>query len=137
MEGRRRAGARSMVSDMSGRPSRLFVSVEVDPSVGPALLGLLDVPAIAAVLPTSHLVDVGKLHMTLAFLGDRPKKEMPAVHESIERSISGLDGFTLTVKGLMTLPRGQPGRLIADVTGGRRGWCGRLRGGRRRRWYGT
>jgi len=96
----------------------LFVSVAVEPAAGPRLLDLLNLPALAGVLPESEPGDLTKMHMTLAFLGDRQRRDLTAIHESVERSVSGLDAFDLTAVSVMTLPRGQPGRLLAAVTDG-------------------
>lgn len=56
--------------------------------------------------------------MTLQFIGDTRRKHLNDVFESVRRSASGLTGFVLTVKRIVTLPRdgNQIPRLVAALT---------------------
>jgi 2'-5' RNA ligase len=57
-----------------------------------------------------------QVHMTLQFVGNTPPRDVAATIESVRRSVSGIDPFTLTPVRLITLPeRGTP-RLIALAT---------------------
>ena len=91
---------------------RLFVGVYPPESVRGAMLAALrrfDLPPHRPV-PPEHV------HLTLQFIADRDPGEIPAITESVNRSASGIDAFTLTPERLITLPqRGRP-RLIAVET---------------------
>lgn len=93
---------------------RLFVAVYPPEGVMRAMLRPLrkidGLPAHRATLPE-------QVHLTLQFIGDTPAKEMDDVQESIARSISGIDPFTLTPARLVALPeRGHFARLLAVET---------------------
>lgn len=67
-------------------------------------------------LPAYRETNVDQVHLTLAFLGDTPERNLPDVTESVARSASGLSEFTLTPARLLTFPqRGRP-RLVALET---------------------
>lgn len=96
---------------------RLFVSIQPAAVVSLPLLAMVDADVLpeAQTAPMRPLSPEG-LYLTLAFLGDRHKKELPGIHESIERACAGVRPFTLTVDRIMTLPRRQVARMVAAVT---------------------
>jgi 2'-5' RNA ligase len=100
---------------MSPSPSasiRLFIGI-----YPPAPLARWMLEAIGAVqLPPHRAVPAEHVHLTLQFIGDTPRGELPATVESMERSAAGLRAFELTVQRLITLPERGPRRLIAACT---------------------
>lgn len=67
-------------------------------------------------LPSHRQTPVEQLHLTLQFIGEVERRDLPAIIESVERSASGLEVFSLRPERLITLPeRGRP-RLVAART---------------------
>ena len=102
-------------SDAMGRHDstiRLFVAVYPPESVRGEMLAALR----RIDLPPHRTVPPEQVHLTLQFIGDREPGEVSAITESVRRSASGIDAFSLTPERLITLPqRGRP-RLIAVET---------------------
>lgn len=94
---------------------RLFVCILPPPDLAEHLAALPELLAAPGV-DLGRAIEASKLHLTLAFLGDRHKKELTGIHESVERSVSGLRQFSLHPQLLMTLPRRQTPRLLAATT---------------------
>lgn len=96
----------------AGSTLRLFVAAHPPPEFACALL-----EALAPLgLPAHRAVPAAQIHLTLQFIGDTPAKRLPDVVESVERSCSGLEAFTLTPLRLIALPQTGPARLIAVET---------------------
>ena len=91
---------------------RLFVAVYPPESVRGAMLEALR----RFDLPPHRTVPPEQVHLTLQFIGDRDPGELPAITESVRRSASGIDAFTLTPERLITLPQRSRPRLIAVET---------------------
>jgi len=99
-----------------GRDSTLRLFVGVYPALEQAEAMLA---AMRELDPAPHrATPAAQAHCTVLFIGDRAVRELDETRESVERSASGVRGFTLTPRRLMTLPeRGKP-RLIALETDG-------------------
>ena len=91
---------------------RLFVAIYPPAEVAEALLASVREHE----LDDHRMTPAEQVHLTLQFIGERGKKELDDVIESVERSASGIGAFELTPLRLITLPeRGRP-RLIAAET---------------------
>lgn len=91
---------------------RLFVAVYPPPELAVRLLGLL--PTLS--LPEHRPTAVDQLHMTVQFVGNTRRNRLGSVRESVERSASGLPGFTLRPAHLIAIPDRGPIRLVAVQT---------------------
>lgn len=91
---------------------RLFVAAYPPPDVAERLVLLLSSLSLPLHASTPH----DQIHLTLQFIGDTPLQRLAEVTESVERSVSGLPGFTLSPLVLRTLPLKGPPRLIAVQT---------------------
>jgi 2'-5' RNA ligase len=91
---------------------RLFVAVYPAAESTQAMLAALRRLALAP----HREVPAEQVHMTLQFIGERSKRELDHVTESVERSCSGIASFSLAPSQLIMLPeRGLP-RLVAAET---------------------
>lgn len=99
---------------MSGESIRLFVAVYPPAEVAAAMIGSLA----GLELPPMRLTPHDQVHLTLQFIGERTQRELPEVHESVERSAAGLAVFALAPLRLVSLPERGPARLIACETDG-------------------
>lgn len=92
---------------------RLFAALYPPPEAAANLLAQLsplDLPAGRATLAE-------QLHLTLVFIGDTPPRDLPDVRESVERSCSGVEGFSLRAEELVTIPDNPaPPRIVAART---------------------
>lgn len=80
--------------------------------VASAMLGLLE----GVELPRHRVTPVEQVHMTLQFIGDRHRRELGAVIESVERSCAGVGVFSLEARRLVSLPERGRARLAAVET---------------------
>lgn len=89
---------------------RLFIAVNVDPSLRPPLVeiqGMLK----ATRAPVSW-VKPENLHFTLKFLGETSEARVPALREALRRSLVGMRSFPVSLGGAGTFPpKGRP-RII-------------------------
>lgn len=67
-------------------------------------------------LPKNRATPADHVHLTLQFVGDVPASDLEDVRESVRRAASGLSGFSLTPRRLLTLPERGGARLIALET---------------------
>lgn len=88
---------------------RLFVAIYPPADALRKHLGLLQTLA----LPSHRPVPLDQIHLTVHFIGDRPSADLPALIESVSRSVAGLRPFELSPQRLQTLPQKPPARLIA------------------------
>jgi 2'-5' RNA ligase len=96
---------------------RLFVALTPSPEASQSLHAAA--AAMAPRLPPHRSIPAEQLHLTLVFIGDTRAKEVRDIKESVDRSCSGLQPFTLTAERLITIPTpddGGPPRLIAAAT---------------------
>jgi 2'-5' RNA ligase len=100
---------RSIPSMKSAPPLRLFVAIYPPQGWVDAALKCLPLDE----LPSGRATLGEQLHLTLAFLGDRLERELPALIESIQAAASGLKPFDISTTGLCLLPEDGPARLIA------------------------
>jgi 2'-5' RNA ligase len=91
-------------------PLRLFVAAYPPPEIAARLLEASAKLGIA----NAKLTNPAQLHLTLQFIGDTPVRDLPDIHESIARSVSGLAPATLRVTRLQTMPSRRP-HLIAAI----------------------
>ncbi|MGH7242933.1 MAG: RNA 2',3'-cyclic phosphodiesterase [Phycisphaerales bacterium] len=67
--------------------------------------------------PDVRLVEPDQVHLTLVFLGDRDERELPAIRESIAKSVTGFGSIALRPIELIMLPeRGVPRLIAASIT---------------------
>jgi 2'-5' RNA ligase len=97
---------------MNDATLRLFVAIYPPAADARAMLR-----AVRKLNPPPHReTPVEQLHLTLQFIGEVERRDLSAIIESVERSASGLEVFSLRPERLITLPeRGRP-RLIAART---------------------
>lgn len=91
---------------------RLFVAVYPPLEMAGTLLEAVE----RLSLPAHRPAPPEQVHLTLQFIGDTPGRDVERVVESVGRAVSGLPGFSLGPRRLISLPeRGRP-RLIAAET---------------------
>jgi 2'-5' RNA ligase len=56
------------------------------------------------------------VHLTLLFIGDTAERELDGAMESVDRSVSGVEGFALEAGRLIGLPSERSPRLVAAET---------------------
>lgn len=88
---------------------RLFVAIYPPPDVARSLLMALNQHQ----LPEHRLTPIEQIHMTVQFIGDTPARELDSTIESVQRSCSGINSFSLQSLSLISLPERGPARLIA------------------------
>ncbi|NAZ37640.1 RNA 2',3'-cyclic phosphodiesterase [Rubellimicrobium sp. CFH 75288] len=86
---------------------RVFVAIDIPDAVQDALLPLL------AALPFGRAVEPDALHLTLAFLGERPLPEVEAAHEALETVTA--PPFALQLGGLGVFDERRPTALWAGL----------------------
>jgi len=91
-------------------PLRLFVAAYPPADIAAGLLA----STTALNIPNAKLVSPEQLHLTLHFIGDTDARQLPDVHESIARSVSGLTPACLRITHLETMPPRRP-HLIAAI----------------------
>ncbi|HEX8066281.1 MAG TPA: RNA 2',3'-cyclic phosphodiesterase [Thermoleophilaceae bacterium] len=109
--------ARSSRSSGPGGPgsprARLFVALDPDPADQAALAEWRD----RAIAGRSDLRPVAResLHLTLAFLGYRPEKEVPAIEEAAFGALAGAVPAALDPVGIAPVPRRAPRLFALDL----------------------
>ncbi|GJQ29302.1 MAG: RNA 2',3'-cyclic phosphodiesterase [Phycisphaerae bacterium] len=88
---------------------RLFIALYPPPEVAERLLAR----AVARNVPGARWVQPDHVHLTVHFLGETDDRDLPRVSESVERAVAGLEPFTLSITGLISLPAHGSPRLIA------------------------
>lgn len=90
---------------------RLFVAIYPPTDLAAAAL-----EAIAPLdVPPHRPTPAAQIHLTLQFIGDTPAKNLEDVLESVRRSASGIQAFTLSPQRYITLPP-RAARLVALET---------------------
>lgn len=67
-------------------------------------------------LPAGRLTTPDQIHLTLQFIGETDVRQLEEVRESVRRSASGIEPFSLASGRLMALPRPGAARLVALTT---------------------
>lgn len=91
---------------------RLFVAVYPPEATAQALLGAAE----RSIESRGRLTPVEQVHLTMQFIGDTRTKDLERIRESVARSASGIEPFTLRPLRLITLPERGPARLVAAET---------------------
>jgi 2'-5' RNA ligase len=111
-----------MATGMSGQagdeatPVRVFVAIELPEGIRAALTTLQQRLA-AAQLPL-RLVRPEGIHLTLAFIGDIPAAQVPALSGAVAQAAAGVSVFTLRAEGLGMFPNARRPRVVwAGVQG--------------------
>ena len=103
---------------------RLFVALDLPGAVVEALDGW-GRTAVAARPQVLRAVPAASLHLTLAFLGERPEEEVEAIGAAVLGCADAVPGLALGAPAW--LPPRRPGVLAVDVVDPA-GACGRLQG---------
>lgn len=93
---------------------RLFVALTLPPDVAARAADLLpaSIPALRRVAPEN-------LHLTLAFLGETPESQLPAVAAAVADAASEVPAFVLKLDRAGQLPeRGRPHAVVLSVAAG-------------------
>ena len=88
---------------------RLFVCLYPPRDVAESLLSALAGQS----LPEHRQVAAEQVHLTLHFIGEIDSRQLDEVRESVERSASGLECFSLAITSLISLPERGETRLVA------------------------
>jgi 2'-5' RNA ligase len=91
---------------------RLFVAAYPPADVARRMVELLD----GLELPSHVVTPVEQIHMTLQFIGDTAARRIDEITESVERSVAGVDEFSLTPAFIRSLPQKGAPRLVALET---------------------
>ncbi|MGQ0629110.1 MAG: RNA 2',3'-cyclic phosphodiesterase [Phycisphaerales bacterium] len=98
-----------------GGPLRLFAAIYPERPLAEALLALL--PGLG--LPEHRVSPIDQVHLTLAYIGETPAKEVRTIEESVQKGCAGIRPFELEITGLSTIPvppDRAPARLLAAMT---------------------
>lgn len=94
---------------------RVFVAIELPEGIRAALGGVQR--QFAPRLPL-RLVRPESIHLTLAFIGDIPKTQVPALTGAVAQAVAGMPVFTLRAEGLGMFPNARRPRVVwAGVAG--------------------
>jgi 2'-5' RNA ligase len=86
---------------------RLFIAINVDPSLRPPLTEI-QARLKATAVPVSW-VKPENLHFTLKFLGEVAEARLPAIREAFRRCLAGIGPFAVSLAGLgLFPPQGTP-----------------------------
>lgn len=83
---------------------RLFIAIELPPSLRPALQSTLKALQQAVPANTVKWVQPDKMHLTLKFLGDVPIRQIGAIESGLQAAIAGHSPFTIEVANLGCFP---------------------------------
>jgi RNA 2',3'-cyclic 3'-phosphodiesterase len=100
---------------VTARPMRLFVAIYPPEETRRAMMDVLRTMN-PPPDPRHRLTPTDQVHMTVQFIGDTADCEVDNVIESVSRSASGVGGFQVKPRRLITLPERGPVRLIAMET---------------------
>lgn len=91
---------------------RLFVAIYPPPAAAARLLGAVE----SLQVPASREVAPEQVHLTLQFIGERDRRELPDVVGSVARSVAGVAPFLLKVIRIAAFPPEGLPRVIAAET---------------------
>jgi RNA 2',3'-cyclic 3'-phosphodiesterase len=92
--------------------ARLFVALHPPRELACALLEA----AGALELPAHRVTPEDQVHMTLAFIGEIPERQVQGIADSVQGAAAGVAAFALQLQALVVLPERGPARLVAATT---------------------
>src|SRR4051812_29329826 len=94
----------------SGTQVRVFVALELPPGVLATLAGV-QAQLQAAQLPL-RLVRPEGIHLTLAFIGEIPAAQAPALTAAVQQGVAGIPVLSLRAEGLGMFPNARRPRVV-------------------------
>lgn len=111
-----------MTAEQEARPEmlRIFVAVEIPGNVRMILDEVQQRcrKALGAHPRAVRWVNVDGIHLTLAFLGETPRPQIPAIEQALHAAVQAVPSFELRVAGLGCFPSTQRPRVIWAGIGG-------------------
>jgi 2'-5' RNA ligase len=91
---------------------RVFIALELPKLVQVELQNQIDVLSKPIPPRAVHWVKPASTHLTLKFLGDVPRKQLPQIEAALREAVKGYPAFRLTAKGLGCFPRPNRPRVV-------------------------
>ncbi|MCB1033266.1 MAG: RNA 2',3'-cyclic phosphodiesterase [Acidobacteria bacterium] len=91
------------------RPLRLFVAVEMPPPVKDSLAEAAR--SARDRLPPARWIRPETAHLTLAFLGETPREQLPGIESALRHGLEHIPSFRAQVAGAGTFPPNGPARV--------------------------
>ena len=92
---------------------RTFVALPVPPAAGRALAGLQErLRSGLAGRGEIRWVRPDQFHLTLLFIGERPRAELPSMAERLREAVAGFSAFSLALEGVGAFPGPSRPRVV-------------------------
>jgi RNA 2',3'-cyclic 3'-phosphodiesterase len=91
---------------------RTFIAIELNRPLREALARIQD--QFRAQMPRGSVrwVEADGIHLTLKFLGDTPRKQVPEIEAALQRAVAGFGPFEFTVEGRGCFPNTRRPRVV-------------------------